>query len=184
MEISKTLTDNKLLVAIIAMVTLGVFWRLMPHVPNFAPIGAIALTAGTLLSKKQSALLLFAIMLITDSAIGFYAGFEWTWLALAFVIPLGSAIKRLPFAAKTSLGAISASLVFFVISNFGVWLTSGMYQLSFSGLVKTYVMALPFFGNTLISDFVFSSALFGLAIYLQSTKQAYQIEHPYLLRYE
>jgi len=172
MEIPKTLTGNRLIAALILLAILGIGWRLMPHIPNFAPIGAIALLAGTLLPKKHTILLLLCIMLITDTALGFYLGFEWTWLSLALVIPIGLAVRKLPLLAKSSVGALGASLVFFIVSNFGVWLTSGMYPPTMTGLISCYFMAIPFFGATLASNFAFSTALFGISSYLQSYRSA------------
>lgn len=168
MEIPKTLVGKRLLLALALLAIFGIGWRLIPHIPNFAPVGAIALLAGSLLSKKHSLLLLLAVMFITDAVIGFYTGFMWTWLSLALVIPIGVAISKLSLITKASLGTISASLVFFIVSNFGVWLTSGMYPPSTAGLISCYILALPFFWPTLASNFLFSSVLLSLASYVQS----------------
>ncbi len=165
MEVPEALTGRKVLIIALLLVVIGICWRLIPHFPNFAPIGAIALTAGTLLSKRHALLLVLAVMLITDSIIGFYSGFVWTWLGLALIIPIGHGVKKLPFTSKTMVGALGASIVFFIVSNFGVWLTSGMYAPTVAGLINCYVMAIPFFGNTLVSDFLFSAALLGFAYY-------------------
>jgi hypothetical protein len=55
----------------------------------------------------------------------------------------------------------AATAVFFVLSNLGVWLMSGMYPLTSAGLVECFVMALPFLQNSVTSTFVFMGLLFG-----------------------
>lgn len=165
MEVPKTITGRRLLLALGLLALLGIGWRLMPHLPNFAPIGAITLLTGTLLTKRHSLLLLLGIMFVTDTLIGFYTGFLWTWAGLALAIPIGWAIRKLPYATKTTIGALSASLVFFVVSNFGVWLTSGMYPPTAAGLISCFVLALPFLGTTLASNVLFGAVLLGLVHY-------------------
>lgn len=182
MEIPKTLTVTKIAVAIVTMAVLAISWRLMPHVPNFAPIGAIALVSGTLLSKKHSLLLVLGVMFVTDAIIGFYPGFLWTWLGVALIIPVGLAVKQLPFASKAIVGSIGSSVVFFILSNFGVWVASGMYVPTATGLITCYIMGLPFLSTTLVSDFAFSSALLGLASYLQRTRFVYKLNDARLHR--
>ena len=51
---------------------------------------------------------------------------------------------------------VSSSLIFFIISNFGVWLSGGMYEKNIAGLINCYMMAIPFLKNTMISTVFFS----------------------------
>jgi len=55
-------------------------------------------------------------------------------------------------------GALTGALIFFLITNFGVWF-GGMYEASFNGLIQSYIMGLPFFGYSLISTFIFAAAI-------------------------
>lgn len=157
------------MLAMLALVLFGVGWRLMPHLPNFAPVSAIALLGGATLSRRNAIWLPLAIMAISDLFIGFYQGFEWTWISIVLVATLGMAIKRLSLSWRISIGAIGGSILFFVVSNFGVWLTSGMYSHTLIGLVNCYTLALPFFRMTLLSDIVFVSVLLMSAEYAVSS---------------
>lgn len=162
MEISESIVRHKVVLGVALLVVLGVMWRLMPHLPNFAPIGAIALISGLTLGWKRGLALTFGILLITDSMIGFYSGFGWTWFSFALIIGLGLALRKLPVSLHVPIGVFGASVVFFIVSNFGVWAASGMYEHTLAGLVRCYTMALPFFRATLLSDVMFGSTLMGL----------------------
>ena len=171
MEIPKVITNNKLATLLLAGVVLfGISWRLMSHVPNFAPIDAIALLGGTLLTWRKAIILPLITMIISDLALGLYAGFEWTWLSIVLVATVGIAIKHVPLAWRISIGATAGATAFFVVSNFGVWLTSGMYAHTFMGIVNCYTMAIPFFRATLLSDIAFATVLLTAAQYVVSAQ--------------
>jgi hypothetical protein len=146
------------------LVGLVVAARLIPHAPNFTPIVAAALFAGTVFRSRALALIVpIAAMLLSDLIIGFE---DWRIRAVvyaALVLPaiLGIWGRRFrPIVALLPL-AISSSLLFFAASNFAVWAFSGMYSLDVTGLVQCYVLALPFLQNTVIGDVVWTLALFG-----------------------
>ena len=65
---------------------------------------------------------------------------------------------------RVAAGVLASATSFFLLSNFVVWIGSGMYPHSPSGLAACYVAALPFYANDLISTGVFSAALFGLPV--------------------
>lgn len=155
MEISKFINKQTLLIA--GLVLFGIAWRLTPHMPNFAPVGAIVLALSASLGWRQSLIATLVIMGVSDAIIGFYPGIEWTWLGFGLIIILGVVIKKLSLAWRISLGAISTSSVFFIVSNFGTWISSGMYSFDIAGIIQCYVMALPFFKATLVSDLVFTT---------------------------
>lgn len=143
--------------------------RLLPHPPNFTPLGALALFAGARYGRKSLAFLLpLAAMLLSDSIFqlttgwGFHSTLPVVYLALVLTVPVGFLIRRKGIGAGSVVGgSIVASSIFFVLTNLAVWATSGMYPLSLSGLVTCYVAAIPFFGNTLAGDLFFSGVLFG-----------------------
>jgi hypothetical protein len=60
------------------------------------------------------------------------------------------------------------SVIFFLISNFGVWLVGNLYERNINGLIECYFMAIPFFKNTIISTLIFSYS--SLIIYKTSNK--------------
>ena len=159
MEVPKAV--NKYLVAAVVMclISLGIAWRLMPHFPNFTPIGAIALTVGMALGWRKSLLVVMAIMVISDYVIGFYLGMQWTWLSFGLIAGLGLLTRNLSLAWRIPLGVFGTSGLFFLVSNFGTWISSGMYSLDVPGLMQCYYMALPFLRATLSSDLLFVTLL-------------------------
>lgn len=159
MEVPKTL-NKKLVTAVVAsLILLGIAWRLVPHVPNFAPISAIALVLSMTIGWRKSLLAVLAIMAVSDLVIGGYSGMYWTWLGFGLIVALGYGIRRLPMVWRILAGALGASTLFFIVSNFGTWISSGMYSLDFTGLAQCYAMAIPFLKATLASDLVFTAAL-------------------------
>lgn len=173
MEIPK-LTVNKSLIIGIVLVVLGVVLRLIPHVPNFAPIGAIALFAGAILGWRIALWLPLSAMILSDLVIGFYPGIGYTWGSFVLIVLFGMMLRKNNMLVKTAFGGFASATIFFIVSNFGVWASSGMYQHTFAGIIQCYTMALPFFRMTLVSDLFFSGVLFGtyaLAMYLVRDKR-------------
>lgn len=152
------------LLLVACLVGLVVAARLIPHAPNLTPIVAAALFAGTVFRSRALALAVpIVAMLLSDLLIGFE---DWrirviVYAALILPVILGLWGRRFrPIVALLPL-ALASSLLFFAASNFAVWAFSGMYSLDFSGLVRCYVMALPFLQNTVIGDVAWTAALFG-----------------------
>ncbi len=141
------------------------------HLYNLAPVAAIGLFGGAVLKNKQLALLMPLLALfIGDIYIelfpsgagmrGFYGAEQlFVYGGMLLVTLLGMQMKQ-PGAVKVLGYSVAGSLVFFVLSNFGSFI-SGMYGYDLSGLAATYVMAIPFFKNTLLSDLVGNTVLFG-----------------------
>lgn len=155
--------------AYIFLILFGLFFRLVDHPANFTPLIAVALYAGIKFKNKSLALALpLIIMFISDLKLGFYPGFEFVYLGLVLSALVG-AIKlksNLEFVFKF----FSGTFIFFVISNFGVWLKANIYAQNFAGLVKCYTMALPYYKNTLVTSFVFLVLFFVLDLLLLGNK--------------
>lgn len=143
----------------------AVILRLIPHAPNFAPVTAIALFGGTYLRNKKLAIFVpLAAMLVSDIFIGFYDFKIWLSVYLSFAISglLGLWLRRRKDLGNTMAVTLMASVQFYAITNFAVWAFGTMYAPTASGLLASYVNALPFFRNTLYSDFFYVGILFGL----------------------
>ena len=127
-------------------------YRLIPHPPNFTPVIAMALYLPIFFGLWSIPFLLLAFA-ITDYFIGFHSLLIWTWGSLALVGLLSKYSKNiLSRLFTTFLGAI----IFFIISNLGVWYSGGLYDHTLEGLINCYIMALPFFTNTLLSTIIFA----------------------------
>jgi hypothetical protein len=155
--------DNKArLLALLAAIFAAAAMRLVPHPPNFAPVAAMALFSGAYLPRRGLAFVApLAALLLSDLLLGFYSGMGFTYAAVALVVVIGFALSSRKSPARIAAAALTASTVFFLVSNFGVWLSSGMYPPTLSGLAACYVAAVPFFPNTIAGDLFFSAVLFG-----------------------
>ena len=143
--------------------------------PNFTPIGAIALFGGAYLKNKYHAFLIpIASLWLSDLILNnfiftfysdftwFYPGFLWQYISFTLIIVLGYFfLKKINFK-NVFITATSSSILFFIITNFGVWISGSMYTLDFQGLITCYVMALPFFKGTLLGFMCYSAFLFGI----------------------
>lgn len=158
---------------------IAVVSRLLPHYPNFTPIESIALFGGTYLAyKKLSYILPLVALYLTDIILNntllrsFFPdqeGFIWfsdymiySFIAIIGIAFIGRLIRKKVKPTTVLIGAGGSSVLFFIISNFGVWLSSPIYSKSVSGLIECYTMALPFFRNSFLSTIVFSAVLFGI----------------------
>lgn len=164
---------NKLLI-ITAIIVFGVIARLLPHFPNFAPMGALALFAVAFYKRKYLALVipglawwlsdLYLNNMIYNSADGFTlftADQFFSLFALTLIVILGKRLFKKVNAPNVMIGSLSASLIFFVVSNLGVWMQGILYPKTVQGLVECYSMALPFYRGTLVSDLIFTGVFFG-----------------------
>ena len=145
------------------MVIAAAFVRLIPHPPNFAPIAAMALFGGAYFSKKWAAFIIpLAAMFVTDLFLGFHAAMWAVYLGFALIVVLGMAMIRQKKIGNIFFASVSASVSFFMISNFGVWISTPYYAKTVAGLVACYTAAIPFFHQTLLGDLFFVAILFGL----------------------
>ena len=144
----------------IILVILGVTLRLVPHIPNVAPVVAIALFAGTYLNKRYAPWLALALMVISDALVGWHNTMAFTYGSVVLISFLGLWLRSRKTPATVIGTSIVSSLLFFVITNFGVWLM-GWYPHNLAGLQQCYIMAIPFLRFTLLGDLAywrFSSA--------------------------
>jgi len=144
------------------LVVLGaVLIRFLPHPANVVPVAAMALFGGSYLNKKYAIILPMAVMLISDCFLGFHKTMPFVYGSFLVASLIGIYLKN-KVTTRTVIGAsLLSSIVFYLVTNFGVWLTSGMYEMTLLGLTKCYVLAIPFFRNTLIGDLFYTVMMFG-----------------------
>lgn len=171
---NKILNNNKRLIYIIFVIFLGIFYRLIPHVPNFSPLYSISVFSSILpidldnkfnkLLKYISFLIPIVILFITDLILGFYKGMIFNYLAfLSYSIFSYFIFNKYNKLSKTILGlilSVGSAIYFFIISNFGVWLLTDMYSKDLTGFILCYINALPFLKNSIISSIIFSILIF------------------------
>jgi hypothetical protein len=154
--------------------------RLLPHPPNFTPLGAVALFAGARFGNKRLAFLVpLAALFLSDCALQVITGLGWAggWLAQGTGFHRGMGVVYGAVALVTALGlflpgrrrgpltvaagTLAGSTVFFLVTNFAWWPGYDLYPHTPEGLLLSYTAALPFFGWTLLGDACYATALFG-----------------------
>jgi hypothetical protein len=152
--------------------------RFIPHPPNFSPIGSIALFGAAYYSKRYwSYFIPLIAMFLSDMALNnviyhslfngftwFYSGALYTYGAILLIVLLGTLTLKKIRIPNLIASALGASIIFYIVSNFGVWASNGMYGMyprTFAGLMECYIAGLPFLQNLLAGDFVYTIVLFG-----------------------
>lgn len=146
----------------LCLIAIGITMRLLPHPANFAPVAAISIFGGAVLPRKLAIWVPLAAMMVSDAVIGFYSLMPLIWGCYLLIALASSYLLRPASLLKGALLTVSSSVFFFVVTNFGVWGTSGMYAHTWSGIISCYTLALPFFRNTALSDAVYTATLFGV----------------------
>jgi len=150
------------LLATLGFIMIGVSSRLLPHPPNFTSLNAIALFGAIYFQSRWISLaMVFSTLLISDLFIGFHSTMPFVYLSFGLIISLGYHFKNSKFLTTAPLTSLYASLLFFFVSNFGVWLTGSLYPKTINGLGLCYLAAIPFLTNQIAGDLVYLSILFG-----------------------
>lgn len=145
------------------LIILGVVARLLPHPANFAPIGAVALFGGMYLTRRYAMILPLIAMFISDIFIGFYT---WqimasVYISFALTSLIGLWVRKNKKLSTIIGGTVLGAVLFFLITNFAVWAFGAMYAHNLAGLTQSYVMAIPFFRNSLLGDLFYVGLLVG-----------------------
>ena len=152
------INKHNLLVAF--FILLGVFTRIIPHPPNMTAIGAIALFSGAFLYDKRLAFIIPTItMLISDLVLGYQLALS-VYLSFLIIVSLGFVLAKKHTGISVINMSLLASVIFYVLTNFSVFISSPLYSKTFVGLIECYTLAIPFFLNTLIGNVVYSLIMF------------------------
>ncbi|MGE0762263.1 MAG: DUF6580 family putative transport protein [Bdellovibrionales bacterium] len=150
---------------IVGLIVLAVLSRWLPHPPNFSPVLGVALLAGgRLLSRSMAIAVPLVAMVISDLILGWHSTIPFVYLGMVAAVLLGRGFLKdsKAFSLKIGLTTTLAAVIFFLVSNFGVWMMQDLYSHDLSGLLACNIAAVPFFQATLISGLVYTYAMFGL----------------------
>jgi hypothetical protein len=137
-------------------------FRLLPHPPNVSPVAAMALFGGAYFTDKRLAFIVpFLALLLSDLIIGFHNTMIFVYVGFALTVCIGIWLQRNITVANVVISAVTASVLFFVITNLGAWMTWALYPMTMDGLMQAYVAGIPFFQNSLLGNLVFTGVLFG-----------------------
>ncbi len=151
---------EKLLLPVI-IICVAALMRIFPHVPNIAPITAMALFGGMYMERKYALILPLVALFLSDLFLGFHNTVVFVYVSFGLVAVLGIVGRERKTIGRVLGMTLFSSLLFFFITNFGVWLVSGMYEKSVQGLITCFTYALPFLRNTLVGDFMYMGLLVG-----------------------
>jgi hypothetical protein len=155
-------TNHSRLIALLSAIVAAAALRLVPHPPNFTPIGAMALFSGAYLGRRGLAFVApLAALFLSDLVLGFYHGMGTVYFSVALIVMLGALALRRASAVRVGFAALASSVLFFILTNLGMWLFSGFYPRTLAGLETCYIAAIPFFQNTLAGDLFYAALLFG-----------------------
>ena len=135
--------------------------RFVPHPENFTPIAAMALFGGVYFDKRYAFVVPLVAMVVSDYFIGFHNTIPYVYGSFVLTGVIGIWLKNHKNVGWVVGASLSSSVLFFVITNFGMWVTGG-YPQNFGGLVECYIAAIPFFRNTVLGDLLYVGVLFGL----------------------
>lgn len=166
--------DNKVLV-VIGLILVVALARIIPHTPNYSPMTALALFGAVHFNTRwKSILVVFLAGFLSDIILNntvyaymndgftvFYDGFVWQYIGYGAIIALGVVFLKRITPLRVLLGALCATILFFVISNFGAWVSLPIYTKDMTGLMTAYTAGLPFLKMSFLSDIVYSAILFG-----------------------
>lgn len=155
--------------ALVTIVLAAAGARLLPHPPNFTPLVAMALFGGAYFANKRAAFAVpLAAMLLSDVVLGLvlygsaaFSGIPFVYASFAVIVGFGILLRRKRSLYRTTTAVVASALVFFIITNLGVWLRGHLYPRDMQGLVACYLAAVPFLKNTLASAAAYSALLFG-----------------------
>jgi hypothetical protein len=145
----------------LALAILAGLARVLPHPPNFTPVGGSSLFAGARVNGWYAFLLPLAVMAVTDPLVGGYS-FATPFIYASFLVNvlIGRSLRKTNSPLRIGGAAFACSLQFFIVSNFPSFLQA--YPHTRAGLETCYVGALPFFGRTLAGDLMYTAIVFGL----------------------
>lgn len=148
---------------ILIFIAIGASYRLLPHAPNFAPIAAMALFSGVYLDRRLALTLPLLAMILSDFFIGFYDPQVMAVVYASFVLTvlIGFYLKKNKKWQNVAACSLGAGVLFYLLTNFSVWIFTPWYSKDIFGLVSCYYLALPFFKNTLLGNLFYSAVFFG-----------------------
>jgi hypothetical protein len=147
---------------IVGAISIALLSRFFPHPPNFTAINALALFGASCIGNIWITLLvLLASMFLSDLVIGFHSTIPFVYLSFSLVIIIGHLLKDKKSLKWLVFSSLGASLLFFLVANFGVWMTTSYYPKTFQGLQFCYLAAIPFLQNQVLGDLLYTVLMFS-----------------------
>ena len=150
------------MITITAIIIALALFRLLPHLPNVSPVAAMALFGGAYFADKRMAFIVpFLALFISDLVLGLHNSMIFVYAGFALTVVIGFQLQKRVNVTNTAFAVVASSVLFFLMTNFGAWLTSGLYAKTAAGLMQAYVAGIPFFQNSLLGNLVYAAVIFG-----------------------
>ena len=159
------------------LIILGILSRVFIHIPNFTPLIAIALFSGINIKKQYALILPLLILAVSDLLIGFHNTMIFTWGSVLLISAIGLLFRGKQNFKNVFATSLLCSVLFFVITNLGVWIVGGLYPMTLAGLYDCFIMAIPFFRNEVLSTLLYTAVIFGAFEAIKSRVQATRFAH-------
>ena len=174
-----------------AMILFAAFNRVIPHMQNFSPLGAMGLFGAAYFTKRWQAFLVpvmatwLSDLFINNVIYGqyyhgfvwFYEGFYWQYGSYLLITLVGLFIFKRISVQRVAAGAVCSTVLFFLISNIGCWVGNNSYPQTFNGLMACYAAGIPFIKGTILGDFFYCGVLFGVFDVAQTQFPVLQLKH-------
>lgn len=181
--------NNKRILVLSGFIIVAALSRLIPHPYNFAPMGAMSLFGAAYFTDKKFSLIVpLLAMFISDLLVNnliygsyygsfmlFTPGFYWMYGAIALIVLAGFLLLKKINIRNVIAGSLSASVIFFLVTNFGVWLGSPVYPPTIEGLMMSYTAGIPFFHMTVLGDLFYAGVMFGAFEYVKQHNPSLQV---------
>lgn len=174
----QTQENKQQVLAVVMCIIVGVLGRVMPHLPNITPMTSLSLFAGSKLRRIVALLTLLVTFVVSDALLAWIYGYPvfsaWTifvYSGFVIITLCGKALPQRFGRASLPLWIGVASLFFWLWTNCGVWLTSGIYTKNLAGLLSCYAVALPFLRNALIGDLIWGGVIFGVFALIKNKRE-------------
>jgi hypothetical protein len=149
-------------IAVTAIIFTLALFRLLPHWPNVSPVAAMALFGGAYFADKRMAFIVpFVALFLSDLFLGLHNSMIFVYAGFALTVLIGFMLKGKITLTNTAFAVIASSVLFFLLTNFGAWLTSPLYVKSMEGLLQAYIAGIPFFQSSLLGNTVYAAVIFG-----------------------
>ena len=163
---------------VVMCVVVGVVGRIMPHLPNVTPLTSLSLFASAKLQRVIAILTLLATFVISDALLAMFYGYPvfslWTifvYSGFVIITVCGRFLAQRLTWTTFPMWIGFTSLFYWLWTNCGVWLTSGLYSKNFAGLLTCYAVALPFLRNALIGDLIWGAVIFGVFAFIKHKRE-------------
>jgi hypothetical protein len=136
--------------------------RFAPHAPNFQPLDAVALFGGAVLPGAWAFVVPLGAVVLSDLVLGFVAPVMiWVYASYVLMAAIGRLGLRRHSTTRIAGAALVSAIVFYLVTDFGEWL-GPLYPHTLAGLAASYIAAIPFLRNSVLSDLGYAFVFFGI----------------------